>query len=225
MERLARLVPVTMPAHPAGLVLVLHGGSARRDGKPVSSAQPPVLLMLPVARAIGRAGQGDLAVFRLLNSHRGWNRQQTPVDDVDWALGEAWRRLGGEVPGCLVGHSIGGRAALLAAGHPGVVSAVALAPWLYSSDDADVSGRRILIVHGSRDRIADPAKSAAAARNLASSAEAVGYVLVDGGTHAMLRRHRRFTSLAADFAAATVLGRSNGGLVSRVLDGQQFLEV
>jgi dienelactone hydrolase len=167
--------------------------------------------MIPIARRLSRAGAGRLAVFRLLNSHRGWNREQTPVLDVDWALTQVYRQFGGPLPTCLVGHSIGGRAALLAAGRPGVVSAVALAPWLYASDEADLAGRQILIVHGSKDRIADPAKAAAVARNLARTADRVDYVLIDGGQHAMLRHGRRFGSLTAEFVVSTLVGATGSG--------------
>ncbi len=98
---------------------------------PVSAAQLSVLRMVPVAARIARRTKGEVAVLRLLNSHRGWDGDTTPVDDVDWALGQAAERFGADVPVCLVGHSLGGRAALLAANRPQVRSAVALAPWVY----------------------------------------------------------------------------------------------
>ena len=47
------------------------------------------------------------------------------MDDVRWALGEVADRLGSELPTGLVGHSLGGRAALLAGGEPPVRSVVA----------------------------------------------------------------------------------------------------
>ncbi len=109
-------------------------------------------------------------MFRLLNSVRGWDTTHTPAQDAKWALGEIARRLGGRPPACLVGHSLGGRGALLAATQPEVVSVVALAPWVYPDDVPDgLDGQRILFVHGSRDRIASPARSAALARNLGSA--------------------------------------------------------
>jgi NAD(P)-dependent dehydrogenase (short-subunit alcohol dehydrogenase family) len=57
-------------------------------------------------------------------------------------------------------------------------------------------GGQILIIHGSRDRIASPARSAALARRLSGHAR-VSYISVEGGKHAMLRRHRVFDRLAA----------------------------
>ena len=43
-------------------------------------------------------------------------------------------RFGPDLPVCLIGHSLGGRAALLAAGQPTVAGVVALAPWVYPTD-------------------------------------------------------------------------------------------
>jgi dienelactone hydrolase len=181
--------------------------------------------MVPVARRIARAGRHRVAVFRLLNSSRGWNDRHTPVDDVRWALGQVRQRLGGDLPISLVGHSLGGRAALLAAGSTSVVSAVALAPWVYPEDGQAglPPGRQVLIVHGSDDRIAAPAKAVTVAQTLAASAS-VGFVCIRGGRHAMLRHGRRFDGLAADFAVATVLGTPARGLVGRVLAGERWLE-
>src|SRR4051812_42709123 len=100
----------------------------------VSPTQLSVLRMIPIARRIARAGRGRLAVFRLLNSHRGWDATHTPVHDARWALDRVAEELGAHLPTCLVGHSLGGRAALLAAARPDVRSVVALAPWVYPTD-------------------------------------------------------------------------------------------
>ncbi len=99
----------------------------------VSPTQLSVLRMIPVAHRIARAGAGRLAVFRLLNSYRGWDASHTPLDDVAWALGQVRERFG-HLPACLVGHSLGGRAALLAGGAEEVRSVVALNPWVYPTD-------------------------------------------------------------------------------------------
>ena len=48
----------------------------------------------------------------------------------------------------LVGHSLGGRAALLAGEHPSVRTVVALNPWVYPTDGADLRGRDVLVGHG-----------------------------------------------------------------------------
>lgn len=225
MKPQPRLIDVEVPEHPEGAVLVLHGGKRRRTRTMVSPTQLSVLRMIPIARRIARAGQGRLAVFRLLNSVRGWDEQRTPVRDAHSALDEMTARLGTPLPTCLVGHSLGGRAALLACDRPEVRSAVALAPWVYPSDVATgVDGRQILIVHGSRDGVARPDRSEALARNLSRSAH-VGYVRIEGGTHAMMRRHDLFSGLAADFALATLLGTSMNGPLARIQAGEAWIEI
>lgn len=225
MDVLAKLIATRVPDHPDGVVLVLHGGAGRGPDVAVSPTQLSVVRMIPIAARIASAGGGRLAVFRLLNSARGWNAERTPIHDVEWALSQVRERFATKLPTCLVGHSLGGRAALLAADQPEVRSAVALAPWVYPSDgDIDVSGKQILIVHGTQDRIARPANSAAVARTLARTAD-VGYVRVAGGKHAMLKHGPIFDGLAADFATATLLDRPASGTVGRVLAGEQWIDV
>ena len=207
-------------------MLVLHGGAARREQMMVSATQLSVLRMVPIAARIARAGRGRLAVFRLLNSTRGWNDQHTPANDVAWALAQLRARFPGDLPVCLVGHSLGGRAALVSAGQQNVRSVVALAPWVHLSDGLVTvpPGRRILVVHGDRDRVASPQRSAEVAESLRRSTQ-VGYVRVSGGKHAMLRHGSVFDRAAADFATATLLGDSPGPPVSQVLDGHLLVEV
>lgn len=226
MSNHPHLAATRTPRRPIAAVLVLHGGASRRDGTAVSPTQLSVLRMVPIARRIARAGRGRLAVFRLLNTTRGWDTRHTPVDDVAWALGQLRERFGRDLPVCLVGHSLGGRAALLSADRPGVRSVVALAPWLYESDgDTGVpADRRVLFVHGTEDRVASPRRSAVVAEALRRSTQ-VGYLRVTGGEHAMLRHGRVFDRAAADFATATLLGDRPGPPVSTVLDGQHLVQV
>jgi pimeloyl-ACP methyl ester carboxylesterase len=194
------LIDVHVPREPSGVVLVLHGGAGRQETTMVSPTQLSVLRMIPIARRIARAGRGRLAVFRLLNTHRGWNTTHTPVHDARWALEQIATRLGAGLPTCLVGHSLGGRAAHLSAGRPGVHSVVALAPWVYPTDiPPGLTDQRLLVVHGSRDRIASPSRSAELARAIGAR-----YVCVEGGTHSMLRHYREFHGLAARWATSTL---------------------
>jgi pimeloyl-ACP methyl ester carboxylesterase len=223
MDLQPRLIEVTVPAAPAGAVLVLHGGANRRDAEAVSPTQLSVVRMIPIARRIARAAAGRLAVFRLLNARRGWDSGRTPVHDAEWALGQIAERLGAPAATCLVGHSLGGRAALLAAGHPHVRSVVALAPWVYPQDVAPgLSEQRMLFVHGTHDRVASPDRSAALARALGERAR-VAYVSVTGGTHSMLRDHAVFDGLAADFATDTLLGTYRTELIGRIEAGERWL--
>jgi pimeloyl-ACP methyl ester carboxylesterase len=223
MQVRARLIDTRVPKAPDAVVLVLHGGASRQQGMMVSPTQLSVVRMIPIAKRIARDGGGRLAVFRLLNSVRGWDTQHTPVDDVSWALEQLQERLG-DRPIALVGHSLGGRAALLSAAQPKVKTVVALAPWVYPTDGVPgIHGRRILIVHGSADRIAKPDKSAAVARNLAKTTD-VSYVTVRGGKHAMLRRRNLFDGLASDFVTGTLLGKPQRGVAGRVLSGESWIE-
>ena len=208
MERTPRLLAAAPPSDPSGLVVLLHGGANRRGNPMVSPAQLSVLRMLPIAKRIARAGRGRLGVFRLLNSHRGWDSTHTPVDDVSWALGELNKRYAGGVPTCLVGHSLGGRAALLAGSSPGVVSVVALNPWVYSTDHADLTGRRVLMIHGTDDRVASIDRAATVAKRLATTGD-VTFQTVEGGRHAMLRSRDEFERPAAAFVVDTLLRRDS----------------
>ncbi|MCW2841863.1 MAG: alpha/beta hydrolase [Aeromicrobium sp.] len=226
MTNSPRLIAVSEPRHAEAVVLVLHGGASRRDNPMVSPTQLSVLRMIPIAKRIAWADRRRLAVYRLLNSTRGWDTRHTPVDDVHWAIDQLREGFGSDLPVGLVGHSLGGRAAILAGDRPEVRSVVALNPWVYPSDGTvDLTGRRVLIVHGTADRIASPASATAAARQLATTAD-VSFVRVDGGKHAMLSRHGDFDRLAADFTAAALLGgRSPRGVVARAFAGESLIDI
>lgn len=223
MELEPRLINVREPTHPLGAVLVLHGGASRRDSVAVSPAQLSVVRMVPVARRIAR--DHGLAVYRLLNSRRGWDARNTPVSDARWALSQIRGRLGPDVPVVLVGHSLGGRAAILTGDHEGVVGVVALAAYMLDGDGAtDLSGRRVLFVHGTGDRIASLATAESAASQLATRTN-VGFLLVNDGSHSMLRHHRAFDGAAAEFASALLTQTPSEGAVGRVLAGESPIEI
>ncbi len=206
MELQPKLIDVATPEGAVGTVLVLHGGASRGSNVMVSPTQLSVLRMIPIAKRIARAGRGRLQVIRLLNSRRGWDAHDTPLKDVRWALEQLAERSGGALPTCLVGHSLGGRAALFSAAHPAVRSAVALAPWVTPTDmPSGLQGRPILIIHGTRDRIASPQRSAALAQRISGQAD-VDYVAVEGAGHAMLSHHGEFSRPAARFAVETLAG-------------------
>ena len=199
----ARLLDTRVPSSPEGVVLVLHGGANRPDDPMVRPTQLSVLRMIPVARRIARAGRGRLAVLRLLNSARGWDAERTPVADVQWALGLVRERFG-DLPVGLVGHSLGGRAALLAGNEPSVRSVVALNPWVYATDSPSwpVAGCSSCTAPrtGSPTR---PGREAVVHR-MARSTD-VEYVEVAGGKHAMLHHGAEFERAAAEFITETLL--------------------
>ncbi|GAA1798763.1 hypothetical protein GCM10009795_050300 [Nocardioides hankookensis] len=193
----SRLITTYAPERPEAVVLLLHGGAARPGRTAVHPAQLSVLRMVPLARRIARAGRGRVAVLRLLNSHRGWDTTHTPIDDVAWAIGQVRERYG-DLPVGLVGHSLGGRAALLAGSLDGVRAVVALNPWVYPTDRADLAGRRVLVVHGTDDRVADPERARVVAEAIGETTD-VDFVPVEGGKHAMLSQGAVFERLATDF--------------------------
>jgi alpha-beta hydrolase superfamily lysophospholipase len=162
-------------------------------------------------------------VHRLLNTHRGWDSRTTPVMDVAYALGQVTEQHGA-LPVALVGHSLGGRAALLAGNDPQVRSVVALNPWVLPTDRADLRGTQVLVVHGTDDRVALPTRSVDLARRMGETTS-VGYVAVAGGRHSMLRHGRAFGAYAAEFVATTLLGTPpRSRAVAAVLDGEAYVE-
>jgi len=188
-----------------GAVLVLHGGKVRSK-EPVRPTNFAYLRMLPFAAAVARRAQrngGGIGGLRLRNRFRGWNGEDAdPVADAVWAL-ERIEQRHGPIPVVLLGHSMGGRAALRAAGYPTVTGVVALAPWVPEGEPvAQLHGRSVLIAHGGLDTITDPADSRAyAARAEAEGAE-IEYREIPGGKHAMLRDASTWHHLAAEFAVS-----------------------
>jgi predicted alpha/beta-hydrolase family hydrolase len=199
------------PEPAKGVVLVLHGGAEHG----VSIVRPwrlAYLRMVPLARGLAAAGRSDgLHVALLRNRVRGWNAPALDaVRDARWALG----RIKAEYPGqpiVIVGHSMGGRAALRVADDPAVLGVCALAPWTPVSEPAEaVAGRAVLIVHGTRDRITDPGASYAfGKRALPEASRLARFEVADDG-HAMLRRCAVWTRLVSAFVLET-LGLSAPG--------------
>ncbi|MFJ4879089.1 alpha/beta fold hydrolase [Streptomyces sp. NPDC088745] len=174
---------------PEAAVLLLHGG--RADGlEPPPALNLPGRRLIPFGRAIARAaGAHPLALRTAVYRHRGWNGARAdPVHDALRALDALTDALG-PVPVVLVGHSMGGRAALRVAGHPQVTGVVGLAPWCPPGEPVDhLADRDVVLLHGDRDRTTSPRDT----RELAARARRAGartcVITVEGGDHAMLRR-------------------------------------
>lgn len=119
---------MTQPGPPEAAVLLLHGG--RETGLGVPPPGPfnlPAVRMRPFARVLRGALPREVLVRAVRYGHRGWNGDRAdPLHDAVRAL-DVLRRTAGEIPVVLLGHSMGGRAALAAAGHPLVRGVVGLA--------------------------------------------------------------------------------------------------
>jgi dienelactone hydrolase len=182
------------------VVLVLHGGRAR-DAEPTSAWQLSYRRMVPIGHAVHRSVRGDgTAVWLLRNRVRGWNEPaQDPVRDARWAL----CRIRERHPGSgivLVGHSMGGRAALRVAGDPGVVGVCALAPWIEAAEPVEqLTGQLVVIAHGNRDRWTDPALSYEYARRASRVTDRICRFEVRGSGHTMLNRSADWTGLVRAF--------------------------
>ena len=187
-----------------GVVLVAHGGQTSSTS-PTSPVQPAVLRMIPVAGAIRLALRGSgVAIQRHRFRVRGWNGAlASPVGDLNETLDAVVAEFG-SVPVVLVGHSMGARAAVRAAGHPAVAAVAGLAPWLPPGEPAgQLAGRRVLLAHGSADTITSPAETWAFLER-ARAVTDVSAVEVRDGDHAMLRRARLWHAIAAEFARAAL---------------------
>ena len=194
-----------------GIAVVLHGGRSRSH-LPVRSTNLAVVRMRPFVTSLRRHAKAGLVVAQVRYRVRGWNgAERSPVGDTLWALDQLAARFP-DVPIALVGHSMGGRAAIYAAAHESVRSVVGLAPWIEPGDSvAPIAGRRVLIVHGDGDRMTSPRASASYARSAERLAESVTFVRVEGERHAMLRRAPLWHEVATGFVTATLLGRSPDG--------------
>lgn len=201
------------------VALVLHGGR-EVSVAPVTARQLAVLRMVPIARHLASVGDpAGLGVWRLRFRYRGWNNEEHPVADVRWAV-QQLRQQHEDMPIVLVGHSMGGRAALRAADEPGVVGIVGLAPWVEPGEPfKQVVGRRLLVVHGTRDRTTSAKNSKALVDAVrADSTVDATFVHLRHGGHAMLRRASVWNDLTADFVLQTGLGVLPGAVLAQAIE-------
>ncbi|MFD7083517.1 alpha/beta hydrolase [Streptomyces sp. NPDC002181] len=185
-----------------GVVLLLPGTSRLSPG--------PVR---PLARALVRAGGADGLVTHTVLHGKGACRE----DDARWAADEVVRRYG-DVPVCLAGYDAGGRAALRAAGHEAVNSVLALAPSLgevVSPESPEpvkqLSGRQVLIVHGTNDAHSDPEASFRLAAQAKKANRSTCRFEVHSDGHRLREHQAEVVALSVDF----VLGAMFSGRFSR----------
>jgi len=197
----------------SGVVLLLPGGdenSARRPSPLLATAS-----VLAMGRRLTRAGRAEgLAAHVVHYRYRGWNGSQAHLaEDAAWATEEAVRRYG-DVPVCLAGMDMGGRAALHAAGHTAVNSVLAIAPWLPEGDVAvapepvkQLVGRKVLIVHGTNDERTDPELSFHYAARAKKANRDVCRFEVHADGHGLHQYRTEVHALAEDFVLGALFER------------------
>jgi dienelactone hydrolase len=191
------------PTGTRAVVLVLHGGK-EADLAPARPWHLAAVRMAGFRQPLRRAtADGAVRFGSVRYRHRGWNGERADAAQDVLAALDAVAAECGPVPVVLLGHSMGGRAALRAAGHRAVTGVVALAPWCAPEDPCEqLAGRTLVTLHGDRDRVTDPAATLAFAARARAAGAAVAGIEVADGDHAMLRRHRDWHRSASDLVAA-----------------------
>ncbi|MER6439891.1 MULTISPECIES: alpha/beta hydrolase [unclassified Streptomyces] len=201
------------PTAVSGVVLLLPGGDETSGRRP--SPMWAAASVRALGRRLTRAGRPQgLAAHVVHYRFRGWNGGEAHLaGDASWAADEVVRRYG-DVPVCLAGVDMGGRAALRAAGHTAVNSVLALAPWLPEDDVAappepvkQLTGRRVLIVHGTNDERTDPELSFRLAARAKKSNREVCRFEVHSDGHALHQHRAEVHALAEDFVMGALFGR------------------
>ncbi|KRF17746.1 hypothetical protein ASG90_05200 [Nocardioides sp. Soil797] len=182
------------------VILLLHGGK-QHSLTPVDWRSTSWHRSHAMQKAITpRVREAGITTSLLRYRHRGWNDvdSPSPIPDARWALDEI-RRICGDVPVVLLGHSMGARTAIHVADDPSVVGVVALAPWFAKEDPtAPLAGRHLAAAHGARDRITSPRATAHYVRRAADVAATTELRDMGPVGHYLLRHVQAWN----DFAAA-----------------------
>jgi predicted esterase len=191
------------PGETRGIALFCHGGTA-------SSLEPPRERALSLVRMRAfeqfvHRSAADQGIATALIRYRvaGWNGEAADAfQDVRWAIGELREQHGTDVPIVLVGHSMGGRAALRSGGEPSVTAVCALAPWTPPGEPVmHLRDQTVVILHGRGDRWV-PAKLSADFSVRARRAGARVARFTTAGGHSMVRRAPRWHTFARDVVLA-----------------------
>ena len=199
----ARLEQRPAEGETRGIALFCHGGSA-------SNLQPPEERALSLVRMRAfeqyvhrtTAARG-IATALVRYRVGGWNGEAADAySDVRWAIGQLREQHGTDVPIVLVGHSMGGRAALRAGGEPSVTAVCALAPWTPPGEEVmQLRGQTVVILHGRNDRWVPTKLSADFAVRARRAGARVARFTIEGG-HTMVRRGHRWHVFARDVVLA-----------------------
>jgi dienelactone hydrolase len=168
-----------------------------------------------LGRRLARAGRAEgLATHIVHYRCRGWNGSEAHLArDASWAADEVVRRYG-DVPVCLAGVDMGGRAALRAGGHEAVSTVLAIAPWLPEEDVAaspepvkQLVGRQVLIVHGTNDERTDPELSFRLAARAKKANRDVCRFEVHADGHGLHQYRGEVQALAENFVMGSLFGK------------------
>lgn len=196
-----------VPVGVVGVLLLAHGGK-EHSHQPPRRHGGPVTRIRMIARAVApRLAAHGMAVHTMCFRYQGWNGDEhAPVPDVRWAAARLAERYGGDVPLVLGGHSLGGRAVVNAADAPGVVGVLGLAPWLPGDEPtAQLAGRRLLLAHGTRDRVTSPQSSYEYAARARAEGHDVARVVLPGSGHTLLSHARDWNRLVLAFSHTCLL--------------------
>ena len=186
-----------------GIALFCHGGTASSIAPPKEKALS--LVRMRAFEQFVRNDLGDRGIQTALVRYRvaGWNGEAADAyQDVQWSIDALRDDVGKDVPIVLVGHSMGGRAALKAGGDPQVTAVCALAPWTPPGEPVmQLRGQTVAILHGSGDRWVPARLSADFAVRARRAGARVARFTTPGG-HTMLRRAHRWHSFARDIVLA-----------------------
>ncbi|GAB49951.1 dienelactone hydrolase family protein [Mobilicoccus pelagius] len=213
MSRVLRREPLERAIHTLrrgrrpveAVVVTLHGGP-ERGFRRTAAWNAAYLRLLPFGRRIRELSGDRIAIVHVRHTQTGWNGgEQTTLGQARILLADLARREP-ELPVGLLGHSLGGRTALAAAGHSQVTSVAALAPWVTPHDAVDhLVGRDVLVVQGNRDLICPKHKTDAFVDRLRDAGGDVDYEILAGCGHGMYRRASQWHDLAAHHLVRTLL--------------------
>ena len=192
----------SMSGSPTAVALFCHGGTSDSTAPPSDGALS-LIRMRAVQHAV-RDSLEDHGIEPWLLRYRfaGWNGARADAaHDARWALDEVSRRYG-DLPVVLVGHSMGGRAAIRVAGHRSVRAVCALAPWVPPSDPvAHLRGKTLVIAHGRADRWVPARGSLEFALRAKRVTPTTARFTMPGG-HGMLRRASAWHDLVREVVLA-----------------------
>jgi len=193
-----------MSGSPTAVALFCHGGTADSTAPPSDGALS-LLRMRAIQHAV-RSGLARHGIEPWLLRYRvaGWNGTRADAaHDAQWALDEVGRRYG-NLPVVLIGHSMGGRAAIRVSGHPSVRAVCALAPWVPSSDPVrQLRGKTVVIAHGRADRWVPARGSYDFALRAKQVTPQTARLTLPGG-HSLLRRAHVWHDLVREVVVASL---------------------